>query len=233
MPTNEVFRIGDIIVHEDDPMISREAITVLASNTFVVGQIGCIDNAGKVNTVANAQDDIYTITEAGTTAAGNFAISYRGDQASVAYNVTAADLQVALRALHADLDACDVSGSTGGPYTVTIAHEKKSTMFHLARGFDSTLTGGGAWEGGITVDRTTYAEQAGVICLEPIESGSDGERVFLVRSALIDVANLTDGSADIYKRLAEWKIADDFENQAGYGGILVKTGPTMSYLPVT
>ena len=230
--TTEPIRIGDIIVHEMDREMSRQTLTVLASNTFVVGQIGCIDSAGKVNTIANAQDDVYTITKGGTPDAGSFALRYRGDSTSVAFNVSSANLQVALRALHNDLDACVASGSAGGPYTVTITHEKKSNMFHLSRGADGT-NNSGTWEGGFTVDRTTYAEQCGVICLLAVEDSSDATRPFLVRDALIDAANLTGGSADIYNRLAEPKVADDFENQAGFGGILVRTGPTYTSLPIT
>ncbi len=233
MATSEVFRIGDVIIAEMNENFSREDLTVLASNTFVVGQIGCVDNAGKVNTITNAQDDVYTITEAATTAAGSFSLMYRGDSTTVAYNVSAADLQVALRALHADLDVCSASGSAGGPYTVTITHEKKSAMFHLDKTFDSTATGATVDLGGVIIDRTTYAEQAGVICLDPIESSSDGTRTFLVRDAIVDAASLTGGSDDLYARLAEFKVADDFENQAGYGGIIVRTGPTYSQLPVT
>ena len=231
--TTEGDVIGDVIVRELDKEMSRETLTVLASNTFVFGQIGCIDNAGKVNTIANAQDDVYTLTAAAGTDGGTYKVVYRGDSsASIDWNESNANLQTEIRALHNDLDSCVVAGTAGTVQTVTVPHEKKSNMFHLAVGFDITADGG-VWEGGYTCDRTTYAEQCGVIALEAVADSSYKTGAFLVRDAIVDVANLTGGSADIYIRLAEPKVADDFEAQTGYGKILARTGPTFTTLPIT
>lgn len=233
MATNEGLVIGDVIVWEANENFCRQDLTVLANNTFVLGQIGCIDNAGKVNTITNAQDEVYTVTEAAGTDGGTFGLRYRGLEVTAqAYNASAATWQTALRALHADLDACVVAGSAGGPYTITIDHSKKSDIHHISKGLDSTADGG-VWEGGVTVSRSTLAEQAGVIALEACEESSDATRSFLVRDAIVDAANLTGGTADIYNRLAEPKVADNLEYQAGYGRIFVRTGPTYTTLPVT
>jgi len=234
MSTDEGLVIGDIIVWEANENFCREDLTVLASNTFVIGQVGCIDADGKVNTVANAQDDVYTIAEPVTVDGGAFALRYRGQEtALLAWNVSAADMQVALRAMHADLDACVVASTVPGvDYTITITHEKSCGNFPLEIGADDTLDGA-VDLGGVVITHSTLGEQAGVICLEAITSASDGIRSFLVRDAIVDAANLTNGSADIYNRLAEPKVADDLELQAGYGRILVRTGPTYTELPVT
>ncbi len=233
MATTEGYRIGDVIIAEVNENFSREDLTVLASNTFVIGQIGCLDSAGKVVTVTNAADDIYTITEQAGTDGGAYALRYRGQETALLdYDETAANIQIALRAMHADLDACVVAGSTGGPYTVTIDQSKKSGNFHLSKGADDSA-GGGVFEGGVSIDLTTIGERPGVICLDAVESSSDATRTFLVRDAIVDAASLTGSTADVLNRLAEPKVADDYENQAGYGGIFVRTGPTYSTLPVT
>lgn len=230
MAVNEPLRAGDVIIREQDEERSREDLIVLANETFVLGQVGALDNAGKVVTVATANDEVYTVTEAAGTDAGSFALRYRGlEIAAEAFDVTSADLQTALRALHNDLDACVVTGATGGPYVITVTHEKKSNLFHISKGLDST-NDGGVFEGGIIVNRTTLAEQIAVICLDPATESSDATRAFLVRDAIVDVANLTGSDSDIVKRLAEYKVADDFENQAAFGGILVRTGPTFTTL---
>lgn len=235
MATDEGLVIGDVIVWEVNENFCRQDLTVLASNTLVLGQIGCVDADGKVNTIANANDDVYNLTIGVTVDGGAFAMRYRGQEtALLAWNVSAADMQTALRALHVDLDACTVasSGGVGVDYQVTIAHEKTSGNFPLSIGADDTLDGA-VDLGGVSIDHGTLGEQCAVIALEACEESSDATRAFLVRDAIVDAANLTGGSADIYNRLAEPKVADDLELQAGYGRILVRTGPTYTTLPVT
>ncbi len=233
MATDEGLVIGDIIVWEANENFSRQDLTVKANETMVLGQIGCIDADGKVNDVASGQDDVFTLTIGATVDGGAFAIRYRGQESALlAWNLSAADLQTAARAMHADLDACVAAGTPGVTYTITVTHEKSSGNFPIEIGADDTLDGA-VDLGGVKITKTTIGEQAAVICLDPIESASDGIRTFLVRDAVVDVANLTDGSADIYNRLAEPKVADDLELQAGYGRILGRTGPTYTTLPKT
>ncbi len=233
MATDEPYRIGDVIVAEMNENFSRQDLTVLASNTFVVGQVGCLNSAGKVVTVTNAEDDAYTITNATNTDGGGYGIRYRGVETALqAWDATAASIQVALRAIHADLDACVVSGSDEGPYTVTIDNSKKSGDFHLSKGADDTIFTA-TYEGGIKITLTTPGEHPSVIAMEAVVNSSDKIAAFLVRDAIVDAASLTDSSADVLIRLAEAKVADDYENGAGYGGIFVKTGPTYSTLPKT
>lgn len=231
MAQTKSLKIGDVVIRFLTEEIGcLEKLTILASETFVVGQVGCIDSAGKVNTIASAQDDVYTLTHVTTASGGEFALAYRGAAiAKQAHNVSTADLQTALRALHADLDACVVTGTAGTAYTITVTHEKKSNIFHLTVALDS-VESAGADQTGTHLDRTTYAEQAGVLVLEAADDSSDLSRVCLVRNAIVDASNVTGQSSDINKRLAEYKVVDDFENQAGYGNILVRTGPTYATL---
>lgn len=225
-------KAGDIVKSELPLGASREVLTVLASETFTAGEIGGLNSAGKVVQIATLADDVYTLTMASGTDGGSFALAYRGKAiAAQAYNVAIADLQVALRALHADLDACVVAtpSGVGVDYTVTVTQEKKSDLFHLSIVQDSTADGG-VWEGGIHISRTTFGQHPSVIALEAAASTSDVSRVFLVRDAVVDTTKLTGGSGDVYKRLAEPKVADDWENCAGYGRIVVRTGPTYTTL---
>ena len=228
---NEALVIGDVVVREWDPTSSREALTVLDGQTLVVGEVGGLDSAGKVVDVATLADDVYTITEQAGPDAGSFALRYRGKEtAALAYNATAATIQTAVRALHADLDAAVVAGSTGGPYTITVATEKKSDAFDISKGADDT-NDGGVMEGGIAVDRSTVAEKPSLILLEAASpSGSDGAALCLVRNAIVDASNLTGSDSDIVNRLAESKQADNNENGAGYGLIIVRSGPTYTTL---
>lgn len=223
-------QIGDLIVFEAHESFSREARIIKANNTFVVGQVGCIDSTGDVVTIANAQDDVYTLTHVVTADGGSFALAYRGDAiARQVWNVSTADLQTALRALHADLDACVVAGTAGTDYTITVTHEKKSDIFHLTMANDGVQDGANFQ--GTTLDRTTYAEHPCVIVLNAVSESSDTPRIpCLVRDAIVDAANVTGGSADVYNRLAEPKVADDNEYQAGFGRIIVRTGPTYTTL---
>ena len=228
---NEALVIGDVVVREWDPTSSREALTILDGQTLVLGEVGGINTDSKVVDVATLKDDIYTITEQSGTDAGSFALRYRGKEtAALAYNITNADLQTAVRALHADLDTAVAAGSTGGPYTITVPTEKKSDLYDISKGADDT-NDGGTLEGGIIVNRTTVAEKPSLILLEASStSGSDGEALCLVRNAVVDASNLTGSDSDIVKRLAESKQADNKENGAGYGLIIVRSGPTYTTL---
>lgn len=223
-------QIGDLIVWELHESFSREGLIIKANNTFVVGQVGCRDSTGDIVTIANAQDDVYTLTHVVTADGGSFSLAYRGDAiARQVWNVSTADLQTALRALHVDLDDCVVAGTAGTDYTVTVPHEKKSDIFHLTVANDGVQDGANFQ--GTTLDRTTYAEHPSVIVLNAVEETTDTPRIpCLVRNAIVDVANVTGQSVDVNRRLAEMKLADDNEYLAGYGGIIARTGPTYTTL---
>jgi hypothetical protein len=224
---------GDLIVYEQNPTFCRETLTIKANNTFVVGQVGCRDGTGDIVTIANGNDHVWTLTMAAGTDGGNFALAYRGAAIAVqAYNVAVADLQTALRALHADLDACVVAtaGGVGVDYTITVTHEKLPKDAPSIEVVQDSTADGGVWEGGIHISKTTLGEPPCCIVLEACEETSDASRVCLVRNAVVDASNVTGQSADVNKRLAEYMGSDDYENSAAYGAIIVRIGPTYTTL---
>lgn len=111
----------------------------------VNGIDGAVLLAGGVET-----DEIQTLTLAAGTDGGTFRAKYGdNDTGALAWNITAADLQVALRALHADLAAC-VVGLVGEVYTVTVPDRAASLLDII----NDCTADGGVWEGGIVVART-------------------------------------------------------------------------------
>lgn len=88
--------------------------------------------------------EIQTVTISGTPTGGTFTLSFRGQTTSaLAYNAAAATVQTALRALSTIGSAgVTVSGSAGGPYTVTFADDLAETAIELMTASGSGLTGG-------------------------------------------------------------------------------------------
>jgi hypothetical protein len=70
---------------------------------------------------ASAVNEIQTVTITGTPTGGTFTLSYKGQTTTaIAYNAAAAAVQAALQALSTiGSGNATVSGSAGGPYTVT------------------------------------------------------------------------------------------------------------------
>lgn len=235
MATNETSSvlISDIIKWEASEMYSREVLTIKASNTFVVGQVGCRDSTGDIVTIANANDHVWTLTMASGTDGGSFGLAYRGKAIAVqAYNVAIADLQVALRALHADLDACVVAtpSGVGVDYTITVTHEKLPLDAPSIQVVQDSTADGGVWEGGVHISKTTFGEPPCCVVLEAHSAAADAAKVCLVRDSVVDSTKLTGDSTDVRNRLAEKRGADDYENSAGFGGIKVAAGPTYTTL---
>jgi hypothetical protein len=75
------------------------------------------------NIVADGASEVQTVTVTGTPTGGTFTLTYDGQTtAAIAYNATAAVVQSALRALsNMPESGVSVTGSAGGPYTVTFA----------------------------------------------------------------------------------------------------------------
>ncbi len=89
-------------------------------------------------------DEIQTLTITGATG-GTFTASFNGVATSpLAYNVSAADLQTALRALSTINGAnVTVSGSAGGPYTITFVGSLGKANVPMVVADASGLTGAG------------------------------------------------------------------------------------------
>ena len=114
----------DIVKWEPDERFTNKVSEVYAGQALSVGDI-CEDysssNDAKKQVVAGVSD-LQSMTLVAGADAGGFGLRYKGlATASLAFNVSAADMQTALRALHADLAACTVAtaGGVGVDYQVT------------------------------------------------------------------------------------------------------------------
>jgi hypothetical protein len=68
-----------------------------------------------------AGDKVQTVTINGTPTGGTFRLFSGGNQADLAYNAAAATVQTAVRAWGGIYSGVTVTGSAGGPYTITFA----------------------------------------------------------------------------------------------------------------
>lgn len=87
--------------------------------------------------------NILTVVSLGTPSAGNFTLSYNGvTTGNIAYNATSSAVQTALTGLSTvGANNATVSGSAGGPYTVTFQNALAGTTLPLT-GSGTGLTGG-------------------------------------------------------------------------------------------
>ena len=79
-------------------------------------------STGDITVTAIGASDVQTITLQAGADGGTFKVKYDEEiTAALAYNVSTADMQTALRALHADLAATVVTGTAGESYVITTA----------------------------------------------------------------------------------------------------------------
>lgn len=99
-------------------------------------------------------NEVQTATVTGTPTGGTFTLTWSGQTtAAIAYNATAATVQTALAALsNIGAGNVTVSGSAGGPYTVTFVGALASTDVAVIAA-TSSLTGGSS--PGVTIATTT------------------------------------------------------------------------------
>lgn len=113
--------------------------TVMA--TITVGP-----DAGKIGPFQGAgTNEVQTITVTGTPTGGTFTLTFQGQTtAAIAYNATAAQVKAALVAASDDLGTDDitVTGSAGGPYTVTFVGSQEGGQDQPAITATASLTGG-------------------------------------------------------------------------------------------
>lgn len=83
---------------------------------------------------------VQVITITGTPTGGNFTISGNGNTQTVAYNAASSTVQTAIRALGGPFANATVTGSAGGPYTVTLGTTGVATAPLGVSG--AALTGG-------------------------------------------------------------------------------------------
>lgn len=115
----------------------------------IPGATGVRDWAGTPSAGTTA---VQTIT-LGTASGGTYKIGFRGVYtAALAFNATAAQIQVAMRAMTTIAGAhVGVTGSDGGPYTVTFAGNLAALLVDVITILNVDLTGGTA----ATVANTT------------------------------------------------------------------------------
>lgn len=119
---------------------------------------GANTSTGAITVTALSTAATYTLTEQAGTDGGTFALvvttpdGVSTSTAGLAYNETSANIQTALQALvNVGSGNATVSGSAGGPYTVTFSSTLGAVTLRTAN--DST-NDGGVFEGGIVVAQT-------------------------------------------------------------------------------
>jgi hypothetical protein len=110
-------------------------------NAGVLTGYPAVYNRGISGTYRRHGNRVQVVTITGTPTGGTFTLSLGGaTTTALAYNASAATVQTAVRALGALWAAATVTGSAGGPYTVTLAVLGGATAEIIPDG--SSLTGG-------------------------------------------------------------------------------------------
>lgn len=134
-------------------------------------------------------DEVQTATVNGSPTGGTFTLEYDGEQtAAIAYNAAASAVQTALEGLpNVDPGDVAVTGSAGGPYTITFGGGLGGQSVSLIETNDAGLTGG--TNPSVTVAQTTQGGTTEEIC-----GIFDGHREFF------DNTNLSDKEIPVYNK---------------------------------
>jgi hypothetical protein len=106
--------------------------------------LGQIASSSLWGPYAGNASEIQTVTVTGTPTGGTFTLTFDGQTtAAIAYNAAAATVQAALEAM-SNIQPNDavVTGSAGGPYTVTFGANKLGTNVPQMTASGASLTGG-------------------------------------------------------------------------------------------
>lgn len=144
--------------------------TPLAYNASAATVQTAVNALGSIGAGAGGTDEVQTVTVTGVPTGGTFTLTYSGQTTgAIAYNATATAVQTALTALsNVGAGNVEVTGSAGGPYTVTfqgtLADENVAQMTATA-----SLTGG-------TTPGVTVATGTGGVANTPnvVVTGSNG-----------------------------------------------------------
>jgi hypothetical protein len=131
--------------------------------------LGRITASGLYAPYAAATNEVQTVTITGSPTGGTFTLTWSGQTTSgIAYNATAATVRTALEAL-SNIAPGDVTvtGSAGGPYTVTFGGAYLGDDIAQMTASGASLTGGSS--PAVSVSTTTAGGAAGA---------SDGTQVF-------------------------------------------------------
>jgi hypothetical protein len=153
-----------------------DVIGLTISKTYAAGQWIAYGEPGDDFTVSGltkgvtyyldgGTNEVQTVTVTGTPDGGTFKLSFGGVvTASLAYNESSANVQTALLALSTiGAGNVAVSGSAGGPFTVTFKNELGGADQALLVLNTNALTGGTAPS--VTIVETTPGLASGKICL--------------------------------------------------------------------
>lgn len=111
--------------------------------------------------------EVQTVTLTGSPSGGTFTLSYGSATSSaIAYNATAGTVQTAVQALDAALATATVTGSAGGPYTISA-----SVGVQKLAADGSTLTGGTTPTVEVTLAGTASTPPAGLLHVPNILNG--------------------------------------------------------------
>lgn len=117
----------------DDPSLGSNAGQLIGYPAYY--------NNGVSGAYRNSGNRVQVVTVTGSPTGGSFTLSYMGNtSATIAYNAASSAVQTAVRALHSSLAAATVTGSAGGPYTITIGAVGSAAGPFTVDG--SALTGG-------------------------------------------------------------------------------------------
>lgn len=136
-------------------------------------------------------DEVQTLTITGTPTGGTFSLSYNGTvvASAIAYNATGATLQTALEA-YFGVGNITVSGSAGGPYTVTFKNLYGAMDAVLLVLSTNAFTGGTTPN--MTIVETTPGASTGNLCLQSdLATGNAIATVALALSATSCILNPT------------------------------------------
>lgn len=127
-------------------------------------------------------DEVQTLTISGTPTGGTIKLAFRGQTTgAIAYNAAASAVQAALRALSRVGPGLTVSGSGGGPYTITFSGPKLGKKFQpLITLANNSLTGGTSPTASVveaTKGDSTFANLYVVRSGLPLMASTDGSKV--------------------------------------------------------
>lgn len=159
-------------------------------------------------------DEVQVITFYGSPSGGTFTVTFNGfTTAALAFNISSADLQTALRGLSSiGSGNINVSGSAGGPYTCTFAGTLASTAVGMLTVDASSLTGGTIY-GTIATTTPGVAGTNEVQYISQSNSGGSNETMTIERTGTVSGGTFTltyDGetSAALAYNVKLWQVCE-------------------------
>ncbi len=142
-------RVESLFIADDGATLCKGTDGVLSGTSFTSSSVGNFASAGVndddhmlVFTAHTAINEVQTITFSGTPTGGVWRVRYDGQTTDpLAYDITGANLQVALRAL-SSVNGANVTVSGNGPYVCTFSGTLAGIDVPLMTVDDSGLTGG-------------------------------------------------------------------------------------------